>query len=123
MPETLSEGALEKMAAPHKPLDHPAATPSLLTQADALVFAFPTRFGAMCAQMKHFWDATGDLWQNGALAGKPVTCVVSTGTQVRRPRAFVAFGRAQAGNPKSLLAPGLGCPGLRYTLALLSELR
>ena len=82
MPETLSADILEQMHAPHKPKDHAEATPNLLTQADALVLAFPTRFGAMCAQMKQFWDATGDLWQSGSLVGKPVTCVVSTATQV-----------------------------------------
>lgn len=39
----------------------------------------------MCSQMKSFFDATGGLWQTGALAGKPVTAFTSTGTQVRVP--------------------------------------
>lgn len=43
------------------------------------------RFGMMCSQMKSFFDATGGLWQTGALAGKPVTAFTSTGTQVRVP--------------------------------------
>jgi len=30
--------------------------------------------------MKSFWDSTGQLWQAGALVGKPVTAFTSTGT-------------------------------------------
>ena len=39
------------------------------------------RFGMMCAQMKALFDATGGLWQSGALAGKPASLFTSTGTQ------------------------------------------
>ncbi len=38
----------------------------------------PTRFGNMAAPMKHFWDETGALWSNGALAGKPAAVFTST---------------------------------------------
>ena len=31
--------------------------------------------------MKAFWDATGSLWQKGALQGKPFTAFTSTATQ------------------------------------------
>jgi NAD(P)H dehydrogenase (quinone) len=70
------------MQAPHKPKDHPIASPDQLVEADAIIFAFPTRFGSTCAQMQSFFDATGGLWNSGALVGKPVTCAVSTATQV-----------------------------------------
>ncbi|GIL89009.1 hypothetical protein Vretimale_16286 [Volvox reticuliferus] len=78
--ETLPKDVLEKMHAPPKP-DVPLADPHNLPEADALVFGFPTRFGMMCSQMKNFFDATGMLWQNGALHGKPVSLFTSTGTQ------------------------------------------
>lgn len=41
----------------------------------------PTRFGMVCAQMKAVLDATGSLWQKGALVGKPGGCFFSTGCQ------------------------------------------
>lgn len=31
--------------------------------------------------MKSFIDSTGGLWQKGALVGKPVTMITSSGTQ------------------------------------------
>ncbi|GLI59724.1 hypothetical protein VaNZ11_001670 [Volvox africanus] len=78
--ETLPKDVLEKMHAPPKP-DIPLADPHRLPEADALVFGFPTRFGLMCSQMKNFFDATGMLWQKGALHGKPVSLFTSTSTQ------------------------------------------
>jgi NAD(P)H dehydrogenase (quinone) len=41
-----------------------------------LALGSPTRFGNMAAPLKHFLDNTGNLWFNGALAGKPA-CVFS----------------------------------------------
>lgn len=35
----------------------------------------------MAAQFKAFWDATGGLWQKGALVGKPATMFTSTASQ------------------------------------------
>jgi len=32
------------------------------------------------SQMKAFWDATGQLWQNGGLVGKVGSCFTSTAT-------------------------------------------
>ncbi|EFJ51561.1 hypothetical protein VOLCADRAFT_87709 [Volvox carteri f. nagariensis] len=78
--ETLPADVLEKMHAPTKP-DVPLADPHKLPEADAFVFGFPTRFGMMCSQMKNFFDATGMLWQNGALHGKPVSLFTSTASQ------------------------------------------
>jgi len=43
-----------------------------------LALGSPTRFGNMAAPMKHFWDGTGALWSNGALAGKPAAVFTST---------------------------------------------
>ncbi len=36
------------------------------------------RYGMPPAQFKAFMDATGQLWQSGALVGKPVTFITST---------------------------------------------
>lgn len=61
VPETLSEDILKKMGAPPKPND-PVLTfenHDKLVNADGLIFGFPTRFGAVCAQMKAFFDSLG----------------------------------------------------------------
>eukprot|EP00850_Spirogloea_muscicola_P009895 SM000056S18013 [mRNA] locus=s56:722098:723425:- [translate_table: standard] len=80
VPETLPNTVLEKMGAPAK-MDIPLITAKQLTEADAILFGFPTRFGMMCAQMKAFFDTTGSLWQTQGLAGKPAGFFFSTGTQ------------------------------------------
>lgn len=84
VPETLHKDVLAAMHAPPKPsdiqtIDH--AFLAKLPEYDGFVFGFPTRFGMMAGQMKSFFDSTGQLWQAGKLAGKPVTAFVSTGTQ------------------------------------------
>jgi len=43
-----------------------------------LALGSPTRFGNMAAPLKHFWDSTSLLWQQGALAGKPACVFTST---------------------------------------------
>eukprot|EP00197_Chlamydomonas_leiostraca_P002986 CAMPEP_0202867372 /NCGR_PEP_ID=MMETSP1391-20130828/9290_1 /ASSEMBLY_ACC=CAM_ASM_000867 /TAXON_ID=1034604 /ORGANISM="Chlamydomonas leiostraca, Strain SAG 11-49" /LENGTH=202 /DNA_ID=CAMNT_0049547415 /DNA_START=86 /DNA_END=694 /DNA_ORIENTATION=+ len=80
VPETLPEEVLAKMHAPPKP-DDPVADPHKLPEADAFFFGFPTRFGSPAAQFKSFWDATGSLWQSGALHSKPFSLFTSTATQ------------------------------------------
>ncbi|GIL53279.1 hypothetical protein Vafri_8922 [Volvox africanus] len=78
--ETLSDDILSKLHAPPKS-DYPIIDPHTLAEADGFVFGFPTRFGMMAAQMKAFFDATGGLWQKGALNGKPASLFTSTATQ------------------------------------------
>ncbi|KAH6908833.1 NADH-quinone oxidoreductase [Coprinopsis sp. MPI-PUGE-AT-0042] len=77
VPETLSEEVLTKMSAPPKP-DYPVIQPSKLTEFDAFLFGIPTRYGNFPAQWKALWDATGQLWAKGALAGKYAGVFVST---------------------------------------------
>ncbi|KAF8885074.1 NADH:quinone oxidoreductase [Gymnopilus junonius] len=77
VPETLPQNVLELMHAPPKP-DYPIATPETLTQYDGYLLGIPTRYGTMPAQFKAFWDATGQLWAGGALAGKYAGIFVST---------------------------------------------
>ncbi|KAJ4796710.1 NAD(P)H dehydrogenase (quinone) [Rhynchospora pubera] len=79
--ETLPQEVLDKMHAPPKDESIPILTAAELEKADGLLFGFPTRYGAMAAQMKAFFDSTGQLWQEQKLAGKPAGFFVSTGTQ------------------------------------------
>lgn len=59
----------------------PVAQVEAMTEADAIIFGTPTRFGMMCAQMRNFWDRTGQLWMKGGLIGKVGSVFASTGTQ------------------------------------------
>jgi len=77
--ETLSEDILTKMHAPPKS-KYPIITPDVLATYDAFIVGVPTRYGNMSAQWKSFWDATGQLWAAGKLAGKYVGLFVSSGT-------------------------------------------
>lgn len=79
--ETLPSEALEQMKAPPKDDGIPEITAEELPSADGLLFGFPTRYGCMAAQMKAFFDSTGQLWKEQKLAGKPAGLFVSTGTQ------------------------------------------
>ncbi|KAK6125471.1 hypothetical protein DH2020_040779 [Rehmannia glutinosa] len=82
VPETLPDDVLAKMWAPHKDDSIPViGSPVELTGADGFLFGFPTRYGCMAAQMKAFFDSTGQLWKEQKLAGKPAGFFVSTGTQ------------------------------------------
>ncbi|KAJ1295478.1 hypothetical protein BS78_01G227600 [Paspalum vaginatum] len=82
VPETLPPEVLEKMQAPAKDPAVPViASAAELVEADGVLFGFPTRYGAMAAQMKAFFDSTGKLWEQQRLAGKPAGFFVSTGTQ------------------------------------------
>lgn len=82
VPETLPDEVLSKMQAP--PKDDSISvigSPDELATADGFLFGFPTRYGCMAAQMKAFFDSTGQLWREQKLAGKPAGFFVSTGTQ------------------------------------------
>lgn len=84
VPETLPEEVLEKMGAleSQKLQSHiPICTLDELADADAVIFGTPTRFGNMCAQMRQFLDATGQLWVKGALVGKAGSVITSSNTQ------------------------------------------
>ncbi|KAG9151433.1 hypothetical protein Leryth_015053 [Lithospermum erythrorhizon] len=82
VPETLSDDVLSKMRAPSKDDNIPVMeSVADLAEADGFLFGFPTRFGTMAAQMKAFFDATGQLWKEQKLSGKPAGFFVSTGTQ------------------------------------------
>ncbi|KAM6564542.1 hypothetical protein CsatB_024540 [Cannabis sativa] len=79
--ETLPIEVLDQMKAPPKDPEIPEITAEELAEADGVLFGFPTRYGSMAAQMKAFFDSTGQLWKEQKLAGKPGGFFVSTGTQ------------------------------------------
>ena len=84
VPETLSGEVLGAMGAldAQKAIAHiPIATVEDLVGVDAVIFGTPTRFGNMCGQMRQYLDATGELWQKGALVGKVGSVFTSSATQ------------------------------------------
>ena len=81
VPETLPVEVLHQMKAPVKDEAVPEISPAELAAADGFLFGFPTRYGSMAAQMKAFFDSTGQLWKKQELSGKPAGFFVSTGTQ------------------------------------------
>jgi len=84
VPETLPAEVIAKMKAEQaqEAMAHvPICTVDELTEADAIVFGTPTRFGNMCGQMRQFLDATGQLWMQGALVGKVGSVFTCSATQ------------------------------------------
>lgn len=82
--ESLSDEILEMMHATEalEMFEHiEVATLDHLSEADALIFGTPTRFGMMSAQMRGFLDATGGLWLEGALISKVGSVFTSSATQ------------------------------------------
>ncbi|KAF9254040.1 1,4-benzoquinone reductase [Marasmius fiardii PR-910] len=79
IPETLSDDVLAKLHAPSKP-SYPVFDSHKLADYDAFLFGIPTRYGSFPGQWKAFWDTTGGLWAQGALAGKYAGVFVATGT-------------------------------------------
>jgi NAD(P)H dehydrogenase (quinone) len=71
----------ERTAPPVPPAGAVYCSKQDLADCAALALGSPTRFGNMAAPLKHFLDATGDLWLAGALAGKPAAVFTSTGSQ------------------------------------------
>ena len=82
--ELVPDAALEKSGAKaaRQAFAHvPFAKPDQMTDADALIFGTPTRFGNMAAQMRNFLDQTGGLWVKGSLIGKVGSVFASTASQ------------------------------------------
>jgi len=62
--------------------DIPIADPRKdLKGIDGIIIGTPTRYGNMTAQMRNFWDQTGEDWQLGTLIGKPASIITSSATQ------------------------------------------
>ena len=114
VPETLSTDVLDKMGATEAQKEQagiPVCTLDELAEADAVIFATPTRFGNMCAQMRQFLDATGKLWVTGALVGKVGSVMTSSGTQHGGQESTILTFHV------TLLHHGMVIVGLPYTFA------
>ncbi len=112
VPETLSGEILKKMGAAKAQMQQehiPVCTLDELGQADAVIFATPTRFGNMCAQMRQFLDSTGQLWMRGALVGKVGSVITSSNTQHGGQESTIL------GFHTTLLHQGMIIVGLPYT--------
>jgi len=114
VPETLSDEILGKMGAleAQKAFSHiPVSTVEELTEADAIIFGTPTRFGNMCGQMRQFLDATGQLWAEGKLVGKVGSVFTSSATQHGGQESTILSFHI------SLLHQGMVIVGLPYAFA------
>jgi len=116
VPELVPPEALQRTGAAEiraKFAHIPMAQVEKLTEADAIIFGTPTRFGNMCAQMRNFLDQCGGIWSQGKLNGKIGSVFVSTGSQHGGQETTVTsfvnnlfhFGMLIVGVPYS--APGL----------------
>jgi NAD(P)H dehydrogenase (quinone) len=114
VPETLSDEVLGKMGAleiQKSMAGVPVASVDDLASADAILFGTPTRFGNMCGQMRQFLDATGQLWMQGALVGKPAGVFASSATQHGgQESTIISF-------HTTLLHQGMVVVGLPYSFA------
>jgi NAD(P)H dehydrogenase (quinone) len=84
VPETLPADIIDKlgaMEAQKQQASIPVCTVDELATYDGILFGAPTRFGAVCGQMRQFLDATGQLWMKGALVGKVGSVFTSSATQ------------------------------------------
>ena len=84
VPELIPEEALVRTGAKaaREQFAHiPVAAPEVMTEADAVIFGVPTRYGTAPAQMRNFLDQTGQLWAKGAFVGKIGSVFTSTATQ------------------------------------------
>jgi len=82
--ETIPDDILEKYGAKAARASFakvPVATLDHLTEANAVIFGTPTRFGNMAGQMRTFLDQTGPIWFSGGLIGKVGSVFASTGSQ------------------------------------------
>ena len=114
VPETLTTEVLGKMGAleSQERMRHiPIASVNDLTAADAVIFGTPTRFGNMCGQMRQFLDATGQLWMEGSLVGKPGSVFTSSATQHGGQESTILSFH------NTLLHQGMVVVGLPYTFA------
>lgn len=84
------------------------ATPEELPEYDGFIFATPTRFGNMAAQMRNFLDQTGKLWAQGDLVGKPATVITSTAVGGGSETTITSF-------HNTLLHHGMVVVGLPYS--------
>ena len=80
-----------------------------------MIFGVPTRFGMMASQVKAMFDATGSLWQAGALRGKTAGIFVSTSTQGGGQETTALTSVTQFTHHGMIYVPfGYGFPALQF---------
>jgi NAD(P)H:quinone oxidoreductase type IV len=91
----------------------PVAQPSVMMEADAIIFGTPTRFGGMTAQMRNFLDQTGQMWAKGALIGKVASVFTSSATQHGgQETTITGFHTTLLHHGMILVGVPYSCPGL-----------
>jgi NAD(P)H dehydrogenase (quinone) len=109
---------LTELAAPPVPAEGaPYAELRDLEQCAGLALGSPARFGNMAAPLKHFLEASGALWQRGALAGKPA-CVFTSSASLHGGQETTLMSMMLP-----LLHHGMLIVGLPYTRAELNATR
>ncbi|PLX45071.1 MAG: NAD(P)H:quinone oxidoreductase [Deltaproteobacteria bacterium] len=114
VPELMPPDLLEKMGAAEakRPFAHiPVARVEQLSDADAIIFGTPTRYGNMTGQMRNFLDQTGALWMEGALTGKVGSVFTSSSTQHGGQETTITSFHS------TLLHHGMVIVGLPYSIA------
>ena len=111
VPETM-DVEIFKAAGGKVDQDAAVATPSELADYDAIIVGTPTRFGNMSAQMRNFFDQTGGLWANGALAGKVASVFTSTGTGGGQEMTITSTWTTLAHHGMIIVPIGYTTPGL-----------
>lgn len=77
--ETLPAEVQSKMYIDHAKDDqYPEVEVNKLPDYDGIIFACPTRYGRVAAQMSQMFDQTGGLWAGGKLVGKFAATITST---------------------------------------------
>ena len=78
IPDAVIEGREDMRRGRDMQKDVPLVTKDDFSQADAVIFGTPTRFGNVSAQLKNQIDQLTELWFSGAFEGKPAGVFVST---------------------------------------------
>ena len=77
-PEVMAKAPGWKEAADRMNQAYEAPTEADAEWADAIIFGTPTRFGAVCSELKAYIDGLGGLWFQGKLNGKAGSAFTST---------------------------------------------
>src|SRR5271163_62284 len=118
--ETIPDDVLEKYGAKAARASFakvPTATLENLTEAHAIIFGTPTRFGNMAGQMRTFLDQTGQIWFSGGLIGKVGSVFASTASQHGGQETTITSFH------NTLLHHGMIVVGLPYTFKDLATMR
>lgn len=114
VPELMPED-LARKAGVRLDQEAPIADPDELGDYDAVIVGTPTRFGNMAAQMRNFWDQTGNVWVKGGLVGKVGSIFTSTGTGGGNETTIVS-------SMFTLMHHGMVIVGLPYTHPKMTDL-